>query len=74
MLSFVEGDSFDDNLAKFLEYAKELDPVQGQILNDLASGISSEDLTERTRMRTTFNAEVVKMLDQAPAAEETGGA
>lgn len=74
MLSFIEGDSFDDNLAKFLEYAKELDPIQGQILNDLASGISSEVLTERTRMRTTFNAEVVKKLDQPPTAEVTDGA
>lgn len=72
MLNFMEGDSFDDNLAKFLAYAKELDPIQGQILNDLASGISSEGLTERTRMRTTFNAEVVKKLDQAQAGEETG--
>ncbi len=74
MLSFVEGDSFDDNLAKFLEYAKELDPVQGQILNDLAAGISSEDLLERTSMRTTFNAAVVKKLDQVPTAEEADGA
>lgn len=74
MLSFVESDSFDDNLAKFLEYAKELDPIQGQILNDLASGISSDDLTERTRMRTAFNAEVVKKLDLAPAAEVTDSA
>ena len=69
MFSFVEDDNFGDNLAKFLEYVNELDPAHGQILRDLASGISSEDLNERSRMRTSFNAEVVKRLDDALKAE-----
>lgn len=74
MFYFVDSDSFDDNLAKFLEYVKELDPVQGQIFNDLASMISSEDLPDRSSMRVNFNAEVVKKLDLALATEVADGA
>jgi hypothetical protein len=69
MLSFDSSDNFDDNLTKFLEHAKELDPTQGQILSDLAAGISSDDLADRTRMRMAFNAEVVRKLDERPIDE-----
>ncbi|MCX2746284.1 hypothetical protein OOZ51_00460 [Arthrobacter sp. MI7-26] len=72
MFSFTEGDGFDGNLAKFLEHMKDLDPVQGQILIDLASTISSDDTIDRTRMRTSFDAEVLKRLDEEPLVKVGG--
>jgi hypothetical protein len=66
MFSFLEVESYEENLGRFFEHVKELDPVLGQIFCDLAAGITIGESTDRSVMRSNINAQVVARLDAEP--------
>ncbi|TFC82135.1 hypothetical protein E3T24_13875 [Cryobacterium sp. TmT2-59] len=68
---FDEDRGFSENITTFLEHVRSASPEMGELLGELASQIVAGD-EDRTRMRTSFNAEIARRLDQSLLSEEGG--